>query len=976
MYRLILFGGVTLEGPSGPLTGRIVQRRQLALLSLLARARDIPLSRERAVGILWPECTEDRARARLSDTLYVTRQELGEDAVVPVSDALRLNPDRVWTDVRAFEAAADAGRWEKAVNLYGGPFLEGFYPSQASAFERWVDEERRLLAQRYREGLETLAEGAEGAGELGEAVGWWKRRAAEEPTNSRVAVRLMRALAAAGNVPGALQHARVHELLLEEELNLPLPAEVRSLGRELASGNHTAGRESQVPAKADSPGRPVAPGQSEDSMGSEARPGSDRVPAQPSESEPPTSGPRRERPVTTRARGTRRIFTFGAALLIFVSGIWMSLAQGVDGEAWVRDGAIPEIEELTRHGLYDSAWTVARRARAIAPHDRELARLLPEFTWLWPELHTDPPGARVLHRPYAEPDAPWGELGTTPLDTFRLPLGATVLRLELEGYHPVHMVPDDYLGEFPLVTLDSPGRLPEGMIRIPGGQVFIEGETVELHDFFLGRYPVTNGEYQRFLEAGGYRSPEYWEHPFVLGRDTLSWEEGISRFTDRTGRPGPATWEVGAPPEGTDDHPVGGVSWYEAAAYALFVGEALPSVHHWHRAYGSRFFGEHMVPWSNLHSDGSTPVGTHPNMGPFGTFDMAGNVREWTHNERGAERFTPGAGWDDPEKLALDRWLSRPAFDRSDANGFRLVRYVEDDPGLERALSPMTPRHTPDFHAIASPPTDEEFEIYRRLFTYDPRPLKARFEAADTARHWIRETVSFDAAYEGGRVLLHLYLPRNGSPPFQTVVYWPGAGAQIFSSIDRKTEQHTGFIIQSGRALAFPVLKGTLERLEEVEVARPAATSTLFRSRTIHQVQDVMRTVDYLEARDDIDGERLAYLGWSWGGGRAPLVLALEPRLRAAVLHIAGLTNTRPLTEVDPLNYLSRVDVPVLMLNGELDAVVPFDTHAVPFFELLGTPPENKRLIEAESGHFVTRPLLIRESLDWLDRHVGPVKNP
>jgi TolB-like protein/DNA-binding SARP family transcriptional activator len=240
VYRLTLFGGVSLHGPSGPLSGRIVQGRQIALLALLACRSGAPLGREKAAGLLWGERPEGKARARLSDTLYVMRQELGAGAVVSVADALRLDEQMVWSDVTAFGEAVEGGRWREAAELYTGPFLDGFRSGVATGFERWVDGERLRLSSGYRESLEKLAEAAEAEEDWFGAAARWKERAREEPANSRVAVRLMGALASAGNVAGALEHARNHEVLLRDELDLPLPQEVRAFAEALIAG---AGRE-------------------------------------------------------------------------------------------------------------------------------------------------------------------------------------------------------------------------------------------------------------------------------------------------------------------------------------------------------------------------------------------------------------------------------------------------------------------------------------------------------------------------------------------------------------------------------------------------------------------------------------------------------------------------------------------------------------------------------------------------------------
>jgi DNA-binding SARP family transcriptional activator len=234
MYRLTTLGGIDLRGPSGPLSGRSTQPRPLALLVLLARHPGSPVTREKAVGLLWPEVPERRARRRLSDALYALRQDLGSEAVRSEGGRLRLEASLLEVDVAAFDEALREGRLREAVEGYEGPFLDGFHLGDAGDFDRWVEEERRGIARRYQDALEALAEAAQEAGEREEAVRWWQRRAEAQPTDSRVAVRLMAALAAAGNIPRALAAARSLERELREELDLPLPEEVREFATALA----------------------------------------------------------------------------------------------------------------------------------------------------------------------------------------------------------------------------------------------------------------------------------------------------------------------------------------------------------------------------------------------------------------------------------------------------------------------------------------------------------------------------------------------------------------------------------------------------------------------------------------------------------------------------------------------------------------------------------------------------------------------
>jgi dienelactone hydrolase len=150
--------------------------------------------------------------------------------------------------------------------------------------------------------------------------------------------------------------------------------------------------------------------------------------------------------------------------------------------------------------------------------------------------------------------------------------------------------------------------------------------------------------------------------------------------------------------------------------------------------------------------------------------------------------------------------------------------------------------------------------------------------------------------------------------------------------------------------------------------------TNFYKEHVIQWAKDLGRSIDYLETRKDIDTDKLAYYGLSWGGRLGGLMLAVEKRFKVGILKVAGLRFQRKLPEVDPINFVSRIKMPVLMLNGRYDHFFPYETSQIPMFKLLGTPPENKRHVIYESGHTVPRTQLIKEALDWLDRYLGPVK--
>ena len=455
----------------------------------------------------------------------------------------------------------------------------------------------------------------------------------------------------------------------------------------------------------------------------------------------------------------------------------------------------------------------------------------------------------------------------------------------------------------------------------------------------------------------------------------------MAEFVDQTGRTGPSTWRGGDFPPGQESYPVSRVSWYEAAAFAEFAGKSLPSVIHWGIANGEytpllhrwSVFRSYISQKSNFKGEGPEAVGTHDDATAYGAFDMGGNVREWCWNQSKDGRVVRGGAWNDAAYL-FSQWSQSPAFDRSPMNGFRYVLYVDREKNPAQAFEPYIP-HTVDFYK-EPPVPDSVFEVYKNQFSYDRTELNARLESLDErSPDWVQEKISYDAAYGNERMAAYLFLPKNVPPPYQTVIYLPGrTSVETESSQDlahfREFEVFLSFLVRNGRAVIYPIYKGTFER----RLTTSDAIGSIQMAETrIQQVKDFRRSVDYLETRPEIDAKKLAYMGYSWGGRMAPIILAVEDRPRTGIIVIGGLeTGWRP--EVNNSSYIRRVKIPVLILSGRYDMAFPLETSSRPMFDLLGTPVENKVHKTHETDHWIPQNELIKETLAWLDKYLGPVR--
>jgi predicted esterase len=637
-------------------------------------------------------------------------------------------------------------------------------------------------------------------------------------------------------------------------------------------------------------------------------------------------------------------------------------------EQWARQVAIPEAHRLADGGEYLAAFQLAGQAERYIADDRALQDLWREVSKAL-SVDTEPSGAQVHWKPYADPAAAWQALGVTPVTSSRLPAMPLRLRIEKPGFAAIEVAASGTQYRYTLIPQPA---LARDMVRVPAGSLRAQyagiGEiAASLGPFDIDIHEVTNRQFKEFVDGGGYRNREFWTEAFVENGTTLAWEAAMARFVDLTGRLGPSTWEAGNYAEGRADEPVSGVSWYEAAAYAAFAGKRLPTVYHWFRAANTDD-SHFLIPFSNFASARLRSAAQSGALGSHGVVDMAGNVREWCWNENASQRYILGGSHADHSYMLMRGQLA-PAFDRSSTNGFRCVK--EPDAARAATLAAPVTLAPPPAYLAAPPVTDEVFALYQDVYGYERNELKAVVEHLDDGSElYRRERVTFDAGYGGERVIAYLFLPRDVAGPIACVVAMP-SGSTLLAKRPGTSIRPEPFILRSGRAMLYPIFKGSFERYEGSPTYQPVE----IRDSVVAWRKDLSRSLDYLETRSDIDMKKVGYIGYSMGSEVAPMLLSMDRRFAAAALLSGGLTPLLgKLPEVNAVNFLPRVKTPVLMVNGRYDSILPVASAQEPMFHQLGTAPADKHRVVVDSGHTVLTPetqnAVIRAVLDWFDRYL------
>jgi hypothetical protein len=395
-------------------------------------------------------------------------------------------------------------------------------------------------------------------------------------------------------------------------------------------------------------------------------------------------------PVAPRRRVTRVAMI--AALAAIAIAAWFVLGGTPQRQA-VDDATLGGIEAAAAAGDVEQ---LAERIESagLTPADSRVRTLAAPFAGT-ASIDSDPSGALVsIRRLRVAPEPAVGN-ATAPVRTpvVGAPLleGEYLVDLQAEGFNPIAFLLRVEPGKEAVVRqrFAAANASRDPMVVVPAGASAVAGAGGQIADFLIGRHEVTNAEFARFVTAGGYHDLSLWPDTMTIGGRSLPRAAALPTLVDRTGLPGPRSWSGGHFQEGNGEHPVVGVTWYEANAYARWRGSALPSFAQWWRAaMGEEGTG---FPWgpdartadlrANFGLKGTRPVESLPSgVSRFGCFDMAGNVREWLADRRTAPagHAVAGGSWMDQsymfERSHLE-WFD-PGY-ANEAIGFRVAALLK-----------------------------------------------------------------------------------------------------------------------------------------------------------------------------------------------------------------------------------------------------------------------------------------------------------
>ena len=608
-------------------------------------------------------------------------------------------------------------------------------------------------------------------------------------------------------------------------------------------------------------------------------------------------------------------------VIFFGAGIFFYIKLGKASNTIEKE--LPEFLQLIKEGKSGAAYYAGKKLLENDPNNKVVIDGLKTITTTV-DLMTVSPNIDVYLQ-LSETDDKWELIGKTPINKTSLPNGTVKLKFIDAKKNEFIVTAGTYFISTGENIFELPNSMPDTstMALVIGGKtnIFLAGldsrPAVTFSPYLIDKNEVTNQEYKKFVDADDYKIATFWSIPKVVNGKPFTFDQAQKLFIDKTGFAGPASWSNGTYPDGKANFPVSGISWYEADAYAKFMKKRLPSVHQWAKAATPSRSGL-ICPVSNFSKSETHEVPYSKIQSGYGLNDVAGNVREWCAN----------ATKDD---LSEKDFMKLPKISK------------------------------------------EIFDIYKRQFDYEAGPLDIKILKTDNSDpDYTYELIEYNAAYNNERMSGVLFKPKNVKGKIPSIIFFPGSNVIHTSEIEKVTiSQMSRSFIKFGYAFFYPIYKGTINRQDALK-SDYADKTDFYKDHVIMWGKDMKRSIDVIESRADLDASNLMYFGVSWGGEMANIMIPIEPRIKRAVLLVAGLIFEEAKPEVEAASYTPFIKVPILMLNGKYDYFFPSETSQKPMFELIGTNKNDKYWYLYESSHTVPLDEFTKKVKIFLDKYSKP----
>ncbi len=666
---------------------------------------------------------------------------------------------------------------------------------------------------------------------------------------------------------------------------------------------------------------------------------------------------------------------FGIILTGIVLLIFVYFFRKINNNQALVNEIIPELIETYDEGKIAESFNKAKELLKEYPDNDIIKNYFEKSSKYFP-LKIDKDGVEISVK-YAG-DSTYTFLGKSPIDSFiapnlrgnmshKLNLKYNNLEFELNGKNRY-----DYL-------------MPESIIKVPenhkvflGSKVnmFLQGinfEETQIESFSLAKNEVSNLEFQEFVDAGGYENPAYWDFPYEVGNKIYDFNSSIKLFTDKYGKLGPANWSYGKFPAGLENLPVTGISWFEARAYARYSKLSLPNLYQWLFASGipDNWFTVNQSVTNNSNYDSTQLREVSNNEGSYNELNnIGGNVKEWVLNPNGdkKEKYSIMGGAYNEASYTFNNYYSLSPFDRTIGNGFRLSKNLSNKKSeLDNKIIPDFKRNFDELEDVS----DEVFEVYKSQFDYGNKPLNSiTTNIEDFNEGYTAQKFELETTYESDEKLTgYIVFSNKFKDKYSPVIEFPNASSISINNDSNFPNLGLKHLLDEGYAIIKPMYFNTFNRKKIINTFW-ASESEDYKEAIIKIGQDYKRTLDYIESRNDFDFSKMSYFGYSWGSTTSNYLLAIDDRIKAAVICVGGLMLQKSKKEVEAHYYVRRIKTPILHVIGKEDGIFGYEENYKPWKKLIGTPKDKLKLIELDNvGHGLPWDTIIKHHSNWIKAH-------